>query len=75
MLHSRSNVAITKGLIAIARAYARMPGFDRTIAKEIAHKIEPVIHEHRNAECVVALVMLLLKGLGVVEPMNESRLN
>lgn len=64
-IKSRNNVAIEQAVLAIARAHTRVPAFDLVRAKELAAKIDGVLVAERTAECVVALCIALLRGLGV----------
>lgn len=65
MLKTKNNVAAAQSILAIARAYAMMPGADRARSAELAEKIDRVLAEGRQMDGFVALAIVMLKQLGV----------
>lgn len=70
---SKHNEPAIAALVAIGKAHARYPGVKFRSSLELAQRLEPVLVGSSNATCVVALVTLLLKGLGVTDFSDASR--
>jgi len=73
-VRSANNLAIEAAILAVARAHARLPGVDVTRAKALAARIDGVMAGAMTAECVVALVIQLLRAIGVTDAADESRI-
>jgi hypothetical protein len=67
------NGTIAAGIIAVARAQARMPGFDFAAAKEAAAQIDRALENVRTLEATFAVCIVLLKGIGLTGADDESR--
>jgi hypothetical protein len=74
MLKSRNNVKIAAAITAVARAQMRYPGANPLRVIELARKIEPHLHGYMTAEATAALCALVLKGIGVADWSDLSRL-
>jgi hypothetical protein len=70
---SAHNRRAIDAVIAIGRAHARLPGFDRPRALALVGKLDAAMDGVRTMECIVALVMQLLRALGVNDFADESR--
>ena len=73
MLKTVNNVAIRNSLIAVGRAHAQFPGFDMAKATALAHRIDALAREEQGMHVTVALVILLLKAIGVLDAGDMSR--
>jgi hypothetical protein len=74
MLNTADNRQAVAALLAIARHYVQRLLISPADARATIAKIEPAIAGVSTGVVVVALVILLLKGLGVADPFDESRL-
>lgn len=77
MLKTKNNVAAAQSILAIARAYARMPGADRARAVALAEQLNRVLSEHKQMDGFVALAIVMLQQLGVgdVAALTAARSN
>jgi hypothetical protein len=73
MFQSARNKTAIAALVAVGKAQIRLPGFDRPRAMALAYKLEAVMKDTRTMECTFALVLLLLKAVGVTDFADESR--
>lgn len=71
-IKSANNIAIEQGILAVAKAHARTPGFSIAKAKETATQIDRAVTGVRTAEVVVALCINLLRGIGFVDALDDS---
>lgn len=65
---------VKHSLLALARAHALMPGFDMSRAVGVAERIDQAVHDDTQMHVTVALVILLLKAIGVGDAADRSRL-
>lgn len=72
-IRSKGNVGIEQALVAVGRAHAMMPGADLVVAKEIASSIHILAAPYQKAAVIVALVIVLLDGLGFRDAHDMSR--
>lgn len=73
MLKSVNNVAIRNSLIAVGRAQAMLPGFEMSKATALAHRIDALAAEDQSMHVMAALVILLLRAIGVRDAGDVSR--
>jgi hypothetical protein len=73
-VRSRDSLACIQSLLAIARAYAREPSFQSAKACDAAASIDAAIRPYRTIEAIVALAVVLLRGLGVDVSSLTSRI-
>lgn len=73
MLKTKNNVRVASSVVAVARAYARMPEFSYPRAVEIAKQVDTLLADKRQLEATFALCVALLKAIGVHE-LEESLL-
>lgn len=74
MLKTRNNEVIVAALAAVARSYSRYPGFQWSKAAELATRLDTACATETGYHVVVALVILLLKGIGIRDAADPSRL-
>jgi hypothetical protein len=74
MLRSANNAKTVGTLIAIGRAHLNMPGASIVTAQELAARIDQVCAGTRAVEVTIALVILLMKAIGVTDAADASRL-
>jgi len=73
-VRSANNLHIEEAILAVGRAHARMPGVNPAHVLELAARIDGVMAGAMTAECVVALVVQLLRAIGVTDSADVSRL-
>lgn len=66
------NGTIAAGIIAVARAQKRMPGFDFAAAKDAAAQIDRALENVRTLEATFAVCIVLLKAIGFSGASDES---
>jgi hypothetical protein len=73
LVRSSDNRRAIQAVVAIGRAYAHLPRMDFGRSIEAAHKLDAVLADYKSGEAVVALTVLLLRGLGVTDWQDISR--
>lgn len=69
-----ANQACKHAILAVARAHALHPACNMPKAKELATRIDALAREATTADAVVALSLLLLRAIGILDDVDESRL-
>jgi hypothetical protein len=72
MLRTQNNQKVAATLVGVARAHVQYPGFEMSKAKAAAERVDRALADEQHMHATVALVILLLKAMGIAEPGDVS---
>jgi len=75
MLKTPDNVKIERAILAVARAYVHDPQFEMSKALELAARVDAVAQGEVWQHVIVALILVLLKGLGLTPRDAAARMS